>query len=109
MQALAAARRGRDAALIPLRRARDDRGSRGSRRAGAEAEQWSKAAGDTFLEAWLATAKGAVFLPATEEECTQVLQAFLLEKAIYEVAYELNNRPAWLPIPVRGILRLLGA
>ena len=74
-----------------------------------QAEQWSKAAGDTFLEAWLATAKDAVFLPATEEECTQVLQAFLLEKAIYEIAYELNNRPAWLPIPVRGILRLLGA
>ena len=74
-----------------------------------QAEQWSKTAGDAFLEAWLATAKGAVFLPATEEECTQVLQAFLLEKAIYEVAYELNNRPAWLPIPVRGVLRLLGA
>jgi maltose alpha-D-glucosyltransferase / alpha-amylase len=32
---------------------------------------------------------------------------FLLQKALYEVAYELNNRPAWVRIPLRGILTLL--
>jgi len=38
-----------------------------------------------------------------------VLQAYLLEKALYEVAYEANNRPEWLPIPVAGIAELLEA
>jgi predicted trehalose synthase len=36
-----------------------------------------------------------------------LLEAFLLEKALYEVAYEANNRPDWLPIPIAGIDELL--
>jgi maltose alpha-D-glucosyltransferase/alpha-amylase len=35
------------------------------------------------------------------------LDAFLLQKALYEVQYELNNRPAWVGIPLRGILSLM--
>ena len=38
-----------------------------------------------------------------------LLKSFLLEKAVYEVGYELNNRPAWVGIPLRGILQLLHA
>jgi predicted trehalose synthase len=38
-----------------------------------------------------------------------LLGAFLLEKALYEVAYELNNRPAWLGIPLRGVAQILRA
>ena len=37
-----------------------------------------------------------------------LLDAHLLEKAFYEIAYELNNRPDWLRIPLRGVLELLG-
>jgi len=36
-----------------------------------------------------------------------LLDAFLLEKALYELAYELNNRPDWVRIPIQGILELL--
>jgi maltose alpha-D-glucosyltransferase/alpha-amylase len=35
-----------------------------------------------------------------------MLRAYMLEKALYELAYELNNRPAWLHIPLTGLLRL---
>jgi maltose alpha-D-glucosyltransferase / alpha-amylase len=36
-----------------------------------------------------------------------VLKVFLMEKAVYELGYELNNRPDWAAIPMKGILRLL--
>ena len=37
-----------------------------------------------------------------------LLDAYLLEKALYEIVYELNNRPDWVRIPLRGVLELLG-
>ena len=66
--------------------------------------QWVAA---TFLRGYREAAAGAVFMPATDEEFARLLDAFLLEKAIYEVAYELNNRPDWVRIPLRGIRELL--
>ena len=47
-------------------------------------------------------------VPSTTEELEVLLDAYLLEKAIYEVGYEMNNRPDWLVIPVNGILDLVG-
>jgi maltose alpha-D-glucosyltransferase/alpha-amylase len=49
----------------------------------------------------------AAFVPKTKEELTLLLQSFLLDKAIYELNYELNNRPDWVLIPIRGILTVL--
>jgi maltose alpha-D-glucosyltransferase/alpha-amylase len=49
----------------------------------------------------------APFLPTTSDAVTILLEANLINKALYEMRYELNNRPAWLPIPVRGLLHLL--
>ena len=46
-------------------------------------------------------------LPQTEEEIRRMLHALLLDKAVYEIGYELDNRPDWLPVPVRGVLDLL--
>lgn len=60
----------------------------------------------TFLEHYLATIDPAL-LPAGESAIANLLSIFELEKAIYELQYELDNRPDWLPIPVAGIARLL--
>jgi maltose alpha-D-glucosyltransferase/alpha-amylase len=67
---------------------------------------WVSAA---FLKAYLAEAGQASFIPQSREELQALLDAFLLEKAIYEVGYELNNRPEWVRIPLQGILDLVGA
>ncbi len=71
------------------------------------AELWAQVASRTFRETWLATVAGAPFLPAKPADVERVLNAFLLEKAIYEVMYELNHRPTWVGIPVRGCLQIL--
>ncbi len=61
-----------------------------------------------FLENYFATVDQAL-LPAGDAAIHNVLSIFELEKAIYELQYELDNRPDWLPIPVAGIARLLEA
>ena len=61
----------------------------------------------TFLRGYREAARDATFLPRSDDEFVRLLDAFLLEKAIYEVGYELNNRPDWIRIPLRGIRELL--
>jgi maltose alpha-D-glucosyltransferase/alpha-amylase len=51
---------------------------------------------------------GASPLLASAEKTQVFLRALLLEKACYELAYELNNRPVWLHIPLTGVRELLG-
>ncbi len=46
---------------------------------------------------------GAAFVPSTPEEVSMLLDAFILEKAVYELRYELNNRPDWVGIPLGAI------
>lgn len=71
------------------------------------AETWAKTTARTFLKAWLDTAKGAVFLPENPAALEALLAGHLIEKAIYEINYELNHRPDWVFIPVRGVLQIL--
>jgi maltose alpha-D-glucosyltransferase/alpha-amylase len=59
------------------------------------------------LRAYLAIAGKAAFLPSNPEDLGVLLDALLLDKAIYELGYELNNRPAWARIPLIGIRQLL--
>jgi maltose alpha-D-glucosyltransferase/alpha-amylase len=61
-----------------------------------------------FLGAYLQTTAGSRLLPKTTGQTSTMLDAFLLEKCLYEVSYELNNRPDWVAIPLRGILSFLG-
>ena len=68
---------------------------------------WNSQVSKLFLEAYFMEADGQPFLPSAPEQRRQFLDAFLLQKALYEVEYELNNRPAWVGIPLRGILSLL--
>ena len=73
----------------------------------AYADLWSTRASQVFLGSYLNTASGAVFIPKDEDDLRLLLRSFLILKALYELRYELNNRPKWVAIPLRGILRLL--
>ncbi|PTE20517.1 maltose alpha-D-glucosyltransferase [Cereibacter changlensis JA139] len=79
-----------------------------SERAAARAEAWRVAASAEFLDAWRKTAEGADNLPQDPALTDALLDLFLLQKAIYEAGYELGMRPAWLGIPLQGLLDLLG-
>jgi maltose alpha-D-glucosyltransferase / alpha-amylase len=67
---------------------------------------WSSAA---FLRAYRESAAGAgaAFLPERDDHMRVLLEAHLLEKAVYELGYELNNRPDWVGVPLRGLRQLL--
>ncbi|HEX8169362.1 MAG TPA: maltose alpha-D-glucosyltransferase [Thermoanaerobaculia bacterium] len=68
---------------------------------------WHKWVSAAFLRAYLTESAKGRHLPNRPEAVETLLDAYLIEKALYEITYELNNRPAWLPIPLRGLLDLL--
>jgi len=71
------------------------------------AGRWLASVREAFLEGYLAETweAGASFLPRAREALETVLRAFELDKAIYELNYEINNRPTWLRIPLEGLRR----
>ena len=71
------------------------------------AQLWERSAVRAFLHSYRQTAALAGFLPATSADFRKLLNIFVLDKALYEVRYELNSRPAWVRIPLLGILSLL--
>jgi maltokinase len=74
---------------------------------GVEApEGWEDRARAAFLDGYFGRVEPSL-LPPGEAPTRQLLAVFELEKAVYELRYELNNRPDWVAIPVAGILRLL--
>ncbi|MFQ5991099.1 MAG: hypothetical protein ACE5NA_01565 [Nitrospiraceae bacterium] len=81
----------------------------GLQRSQAVAKAWEAAVTRSFLEGYFAEARpGEVrFLPASREDAMRVARVFQLEKAIYELHYELQNRPDWIAIPLHGLRELL--
>jgi maltose alpha-D-glucosyltransferase/alpha-amylase len=71
------------------------------------AEAWYACVADRFLGAYFGNVGAACFIPANHDELSALLRLHLLEKAVYELGYELNNRPAWIAIPLAGISQLL--
>jgi maltose alpha-D-glucosyltransferase/alpha-amylase len=71
------------------------------------AELWFRWVSAAFLRAYRSTAGATPLLPAETAIFAFLLDAFMLDKAFYELNYELNNRPDWVRIPLRGILTLL--
>jgi maltose alpha-D-glucosyltransferase/alpha-amylase len=70
-------------------------------------DYWFAVVRRTFLDEYLTRVEGQPFVPADRADRDLLLSIYTLEKAIYEVAYELNSRPEWLPIPLRGVLAAL--
>jgi predicted trehalose synthase len=67
---------------------------------------WEEQARSQFLEGYLDTVDPAL-MPAGSLAIERLLAVFELEKAVYELRYELDNRPDWVRIPVAGIQRLI--
>jgi len=79
---------------------------------------WKQAVSDGFLRAYLDRVQGAPFLPArppapsapraptAPEQLSLMLRFYALERVIYEIDYEMNNRPDWIDIPLRGLAAL---
>jgi maltose alpha-D-glucosyltransferase/alpha-amylase len=76
-------------------------------------DAWYRGASAAFLSAYMERARdagaSAVFLPESRDELGALLRLHLIDKCCYEMSYELNNRPAWVGVPMAGLIALAGA
>jgi maltose alpha-D-glucosyltransferase/alpha-amylase len=71
------------------------------------AQVWRQSVSAVFLQGYRRAAAGAAIVPARKSDAVELLELFLMEKVFYELQYELNNRPAWIGVPLRGIVEWL--
>jgi maltose alpha-D-glucosyltransferase/alpha-amylase len=71
------------------------------------ARSWYLWVSAAFLKSYLEMVADSPILPRSREGVRVILDAYLLDKAIYEINYELNNRPDWVGLPLQGILQVL--
>jgi predicted trehalose synthase len=69
-------------------------------------DEWYRVASAVFLGSYLRGLEGASLLPEAGAELQAMLQFHLLEKCIYELRYELDNRPDWVLLPLEGLAEL---
>jgi maltose alpha-D-glucosyltransferase/alpha-amylase len=67
---------------------------------------WEREATHHFLDGYRKSAAGLACVPADDPSFRALLELFLVEKALYELRYEIANRPDWVEIPLRGLLEL---
>jgi maltose alpha-D-glucosyltransferase / alpha-amylase len=70
-------------------------------------EEWRRQVSEAFLARYRETMAGAPSFPADAAVVDRLIAFFTLEKAFYEIDYELANRPQWVGIPLAGVLTLL--
>jgi maltose alpha-D-glucosyltransferase / alpha-amylase len=67
---------------------------------------WQSETSAVFLQEYCERTKGAPFLPQDEADFRKLLDLYIVEKTLYELRYEINNRPAWAGIPMQAIAEL---
>jgi maltose alpha-D-glucosyltransferase / alpha-amylase len=67
---------------------------------------WERWAQSTFLAGYMDVMRNSELLPSRLDDVDTLLQAFVMDKAFYELGYELNNRPDWIHIPLQGLTDL---
>jgi maltose alpha-D-glucosyltransferase / alpha-amylase len=68
---------------------------------------WSRWVSSSFLRAYLHHTAETRLIPQARDQLAMLLNVLLLDKAVYELGYELNNRPEWIKVPIRGILDIV--
>ena len=71
------------------------------------AQYWYVWVSAAFLGSYIDTISQIDLIPKDTEQLKVLLDAYMLEKAIYEIGYELNNRPDWVKVPLQGIIQLI--
>ena len=69
---------------------------------------WYNLAARDFVAEYMRTIRPAGLLPTTDAACSTLLEVLLLEQALFEIDFELSERPEWVGVPLRGAIRLLG-
>jgi maltose alpha-D-glucosyltransferase/alpha-amylase len=70
------------------------------------AAAWQQSVADTFVQEYRNVAGSSRIVP-DGADFLMLLRAFTLDKALYELGYELNNRPDWVRIPLTGLIQML--
>jgi predicted trehalose synthase len=72
------------------------------------ADAWRAEVRSLFVSAYREALGSSPVVPADMNTMLRALAVFELEKAVYELGYEMNNRPDWIRVPLEGVLSLLG-
>ncbi len=98
-----------DYAAAAAVRQRDDAEADSSDRALDLARAWRDLSVQEYLKAYRQTIEGCISWPGDPAAAAALLDIFTLEKALYEIGYEAANRPAWLDIPIGGVISIIDA